>query len=235
MHDPSAPLPPGSLSGATIAFDLDGTLVDSAPDLVATLNAVLESEQLPPLPYDTVRTMVGHGAKRMLESGFLAAGSPLSEDRSSVLVAQFITHYLARIAQETRPFPGCLEVLDQLAAAGATLVVCTNKRTDLAVALLEGLGMAGRFTAIIGADAAPAPKPDARHLQHTVAVGGGRIEDAILIGDSATDYHAARNAKAPVIIFTHGYSDVAVADLGADAVIDHFDELPAHILRLLRP
>ncbi|MDB5438597.1 MAG: phosphoglycolate phosphatase [Caulobacteraceae bacterium] len=233
MHGSSTLLPAGSLKGATIAFDLDGTLVDSAPDLVGALNAVLEAEQLPPLAYEDVRRMVGHGARKLIERGFAASGSPLSEERAPGLVEHFIAHYLDRIAHETRPFPGCLETLDAFIDAGAILTVCTNKRTDLSLALLEALGMTSRFAAIIGADAAPAAKPDARHLQTAVAKAGGSMDRALLVGDSETDYLGARNAGAPIILATFGYSAKPVRELGADAVIDSYAELPAAVMRIL--
>jgi phosphoglycolate phosphatase len=226
-------LTPHSLAGATIAFDLDGTLVETAPDLVGALNGVLAERGLPELPLKTARLMVGRGARALIEQGFAAAGEPLDEAETAPLFARFIEIYLARIAQESQPFDGVEAVLDQLAGAGAALVVCTNKRTDLSVALLDALGMSARFAAIVGPDKAPAPKPDGRHLVAAVEAAGGRIERAILVGDSASDVGAARAAGAPSIVIGHGYTEIAPAELGGDHLIQHFDELPPLALRLL--
>jgi phosphoglycolate phosphatase len=223
------------LTGCTIAFDLDGTLVDSAPDLVGALNAVLVDQGLPALPLELVRGMVGRGAKRLIQRGFEAAGAPLDEDRALVLVERFVEIYLERIAVETRPFPGVEDALDRLSGAGARLAVCTNKRTGLAVPLLEQLGMADRFTAIIGADSAPAAKPDARHLQAAVSACGGDMSRCLLVGDSETDYLGARAAKAPIVLVTFGYSEQPVADFGPDALVDHFSDVPMACARLLAP
>ena len=153
------PIPQFSLAGATIAFDLDGTLVDTAPDLIGTLNVLLEQEGLPPFPIARARPFIGRGARWMIETGFDAAGAPLHPDRVPALFDRFIARYLSRIADESRPFPGCEAALDHLKARGARLVVCTNKRTDLSVALLKALGLARRFDAVIGADAAPPSNP----------------------------------------------------------------------------
>ena len=153
MHDLQA------LKGATIAFDLDGTLVDTAPDLVGALNMILAEEGLPPLPFDDVRLMVGRGARALLERGFAAAGHPLDALTGPKLVERFIAVYLDRIAHESAPFPGVVEVLATLRGAGARLVVCTNKLTNLSVALLDALDLSTAFDAVIGADLSPAAKP----------------------------------------------------------------------------
>ena len=188
MHD----LP--DLTGATIAFDLDGTLVDTAPDLVGTLNAVLAGEGLAPLPFDAVRMMVGRGARALLERGFAAAGRSLADEQSDRLLARFIEMYLARIAEESVPFPGVEAALEALSAAGARLSVCTNKPTRLSIALLEALDLSRHFDAIVGPDASGFAKPDPRHL--FAAVGESRR--VILVGDSETDISTARNAGVPV-------------------------------------
>ena len=229
----SGPSVGGSLAGATIAFDLDGTLVDTAPDLIGTLNMILAEEGLPALALDTARPFIGHGARWLIARGFEAAGSRLHPERVQVLFDRFIARYRARIAQESRPFPGCEAALDALSGAGATLAVCTNKPTGLSMALLEALGLASRFAAIIGPDSAPAAKPDPRHLQAAVAAAGGAMERAILVGDSATDVGAARAAGAGLILVSFGYTEVAAADLDHDALIDRYDQLPDACARLL--
>lgn len=222
-----------ALHGATIAFDLDGTLVDTAPDLVGTLNLLLAEEGVAPLPLVEARPFIGRGARWLIERGFAAAGAPLEEARVPDLFDRFIARYLGRIAEESRPFPGVPEALDVLAAAGASLAVCTNKRTDLSVALLDAVGLSRHFAAVVGADAAPAAKPDPRHLQAAVAAAGGRIERALLVGDAATDAGAARAAGAPLVLVSFGYTETPAAELGPDALIHHFDELPPACARLL--
>ncbi|MDG2523092.1 HAD hydrolase-like protein [Caulobacter segnis] len=219
MHDQ---LP---LSGLTIAFDLDGTLVDTAPDLIGSLNTVLAEEGLSPLPYDEVRLMVGRGAKALLEMGFAAAGAPLDADRAPRLVERFIAVYLDRIALESTPFPGTVAALEKLRADGAKLCVCTNKLTGLSEALLDALDLTRLFDAVVGQDQAPAPKPDARHLLTTIEAVGGRPDRAILVGDSITDVGAGKNAKVPVVVVSFGYTEAPARELGGDIVIDHFDEL----------
>src|SRR5436190_17598636 len=224
---------PDALKGAVIAFDLDGTLVDTAPDLIGTLNHLLAEEGLPDLPLTEARPFIGHGARWLIERGFQAAGQTLHPARLQSLFDRFIPHYLGRIGQESLPFPGCMAALDALRAAGATLAVCTNKPTTLSVALLEALGLAGRFAAIVGPDRAPAAKPDPRHLETAVAAAGGTLARAILVGDSATDVGAARAAKAGLILVSFGYIATPAAELDHDLLIHHFDQLPAACVRLL--
>lgn len=221
------------LDGAVVAFDLDGTLVDTAPDLIGTLNVLLGEEGLPALPLDSARPFIGRGARWMIERGFEAAGQHLHPTRLQVLFERFLIHYRAHIADESRPFPGCVPALDSLKADGAKLVVCTNKLTDLSVALLEALGIADRFEAVIGADKAPAIKPDARHLQAAVDAVGGDIGRTIMVGDAATDAGAARAAKAHLILVSFGYTEVPAADLDPDILIHSFDALPQACVRLL--
>ena len=222
-----------SLAGATIAFDLDGTLVDTAPDLIGTLNVLLKAEGLASLPLAEARPFIGRGARWLIERGFEAAGEHLHPDRTQALFDRFIAHYLAHIADQSRPFPGCEAALDTLRARGAKLVVCTNKRTDLSVALLDALNLTCRFEAVIGADATPAIKPDPRHLQAAVDAVGGTLARTVMVGDAATDAGAARSAGAHLILVSFGYTETPAADLHPDLLIDHFDQLPAACARLL--
>ncbi|HVN01260.1 MAG TPA: HAD hydrolase-like protein [Caulobacteraceae bacterium] len=221
------------LTGATVVFDLDGTLVDTAPDLIGTLNVILAEHGHPGLPLAAARTVVGHGAKAMLTRGFAAVGETLPDVRMDALFDHFIDLYLDRIACESRPFPGAVEAMDTLTAAGATLAVCTNKRTGLSIALLDALELTGRFAAIVGPDAAGAAKPDPRHLICAILEAGGDPAYALMVGDARTDTAAAIAADVPVIAASFGYSDVPVGELGADDVIDHFAALPAAARRLL--
>ena len=222
-----------SLAGATLAFDLDGTLVDTAPDLIGTLNQMLAEAGLPPVPLSAVRHLVGRGARRMLEYGFREAGRDLDEASSPMLLERFVELYLVRIADHSRPFAGVETTLDALAASGATLVVCTNKLTSLSESLLGKLGLADRFAAIVGPDRVSARKPDAAHLIEAVRLGGGDPSTCVMVGDSETDFWTARAAARPVVLTTFGYTDMDVRTLGADSVIDRFDALPAAVARLL--
>ena len=226
-------LTPQSLIGATVVFDLDGTLVDTAPDLVGALNAVLAERGLPPLALNLAKVMVGRGARVLIEQGFAAAGEPLDAALIPALFERFIAIYRARIADESRPFDGAVAALDQLSAAGATLSICTNKRTDLSLALLDALKLTPRFAAVIGADRAPAAKPDPRHLIAAIQAVGGRADRAVMVGDSASDIGAARAAGVPSVVVSFGYTEVAAADLGGDHLIDHFSQLPDLVARLL--
>ncbi|AAK24276.1 phosphoglycolate phosphatase [Caulobacter vibrioides] len=221
------------LNGATIAFDLDGTLVDTAPDLVGALNIILAQESLPPLPFDDVRLMVGRGARALLERGFAAAGAPLDAEQAPALVQRFIDVYLARIADESAPFPGVVEVLSDLKTAGAKLVVCTNKLTNLSTALLDAVALSPFFEAVIGADLAPAAKPDGRHVAAAVAAVGGDVSRAVMIGDSVNDALGARNAGVPGVLVSFGYTEEPVETLGADLVIHSFLDVPKACITLL--
>lgn len=222
-----------SLTGATIAFDLDGTLVDTAPDLIGTLNDMLGEAGLAPVPTTSARRLVGRGARFLLEHGFAAAGRSSAGPAPDAAEAEFVERYLARIARESRPFDGVERALDALAADGAVLCVCTNKVERLSVALLDALGLSTRFAAIVGPDTVAAPKPAADHLIEAVRRAGGDPRLALMVGDSETDVGAARAAGVPVAAVTFGYTEVPPADLGADALIDRFEELPPVARRLL--
>lgn len=214
-----------------VVFDLDGTLVDSAPDLVDALNATLALEGAGPLPESQVRTLLGAGARALIERGLTVVGREVPVARMDELFAAFLEHYQAHIADRSRPFEGLARALDRLEADGARLAVATNKLEGLSVSLLSALGLADRFVAICGqdtfreADGRNIPKPDPRMLLGCVARAGGRAERAIMVGDSRTDIDAARNAGMPVIAVDFGYTDTPVDQLGPDVVISHFDGL----------
>jgi phosphoglycolate phosphatase len=216
-------------------FDLDGTLIHTAPDLMGALNVLLTEEGLPSLPIAIAGSIVGKGAKVMIERGFQAAGEPLEAARAAALFERYIALYLARIAQESGPFDGMTAALDALEAEGAVLAVCTNKRTDLTLALLDALDLTRRFAAIVGADMAQKPKPDAGHLLMTIEKAGGDPNRALMVGDSINDALAARNAKVPVVLVTFGYTDTPAAELEHDILIEHFDGLFEAALKLIPP
>jgi phosphoglycolate phosphatase len=221
------------LNGATIAFDLDGTLVDTAPDLVGTLNLLLAQEGVPVLAMDEARPLIGHGARRLIERGFEVHGRRVPEAQMDGLFLRFIDHYQDHSADLSRPFPGVAESLTALKSAGARLSVCTNKLTGLSIPILERLDLARFFDSVIGADTAPAPKPDARHLIHAVETAGGRIEQAVMVGDAATDAGAARAAGVPLVLVSFGYTEIPAAELGPDILIHHYDDLLESCVTLL--
>lgn len=217
---------------ATIVFDLDGTLVDTAPDLVATLNAVLAREGYGPVAFAEARMMIGGGVRHMLTRALARHGiavEPLELDR---LFGDFIPHYAAHIADQSRPFPGLEQALDRLAAQGDRFAVCTNKLEHLSVQLLEQLGLAGRFVAICGQDTFGIPKPDPELLRRTIARAAGNLQSAVMVGDSAADVTIARGAGVPIIAVDFGYSD-PTSLLKPDRIIGHFEELPAAVASLL--
>lgn len=213
------------MSGPTIVFDLDGTLVDTAPDLVATLNVVLAREGLRQLPYETARTFIGGGARLMLERGFAADDRTASPETMDRLFKVFLEHYADHIADKSQPFPGLEAALDRLAARGCRLAVCTNKLERLSVRLLDALGLSSRFAAICGQDTFGTMKPDPVVLQKTISAAGGDPARAVMIGDSATDIHTAQAAGIPVVAVDFGYTDRPVHDFLPNRVIGHFDEL----------
>jgi phosphoglycolate phosphatase len=222
-----------ALRGATIAFDLDGTLVDTAPDLIGALNLVLLDRGLPPVPMDAARHLVGGGVKALIQRGFTLAGEPLGPDLLDALTGRFIELYRGRIADESTVFPGVVPALEALAAAGATLCVCTNKRTALSVALLDALDLTRHFKVVFGADLAPAAKPDPRCYLAAIAAAGGHPTRSLMVGDSDNDVLSAHGAGAPVVVVPFGYSLHPAAELGGDALIHHFDQLFPVAVRLL--
>jgi phosphoglycolate phosphatase len=223
------------MSAFTVVFDLDGTLVDSAPDLVATLNTVFAREGLAPVPYDVARNMVGGGARRMIELGLMADGRAVAARDIDRMFEDFITYYAAHIADHSKPFPGLTGALDQLAARGAQFAVCTNKLEWLSRRLLDALNLSARFVAICGQDTFGVHKPDPEILRRTIKQAGGRVDQSVVVGDSATDIDTARAAAVPVIAVDFGYTEIPVAQLGPDRVIGHFDKLPGAVFELLTP
>jgi phosphoglycolate phosphatase len=215
-------------------FDLDGTLADTIYDLVATLNVVLASEGLPALSLEAGRSMVGAGARALLERGLGAAGQEVTPARLDELHRAFMVHYAENLCVDTRLFPGVVEALDRLEVAGFRLAVCTNKYESHSVGVLECLGIAGRFAAIAGRDSFPYFKPDPRHLTLTLERAGGSAARAVMVGDSRTDIATAQAAGIPVVAVSFGYTDVPVSELGPDRVIDHYDELFEAVQSVMR-
>ena len=213
----------------TIVFDLDGTLIDTAPDLLETLNFILAEHGLPAVPYQTARPLIGGGARGMIERALIVDGRNAAPADVDLLYTAFIAHYAAHIAERSRPFPQLVPTLDRLAAAGYRLAVCTNKLEWLSKRLLDMLGLSARFAAICGQDTFGVQKPDPRIFWQTVIRAGGAPSRALMVGDSITDIRTARAAKAPIIAVDFGYTDVPIASLGPDRVIGSFAELPSAI------
>ena len=214
-----------------LVFDLDGTLIDSAPDLLAALNRVLAEEDLPPVALGDVKLMVGDGAAKLVERGFTLAGSKgagMQPDaaRLGPLTDRFVGYYEAVVADQTRPFPGVPETLAHLAEAGYRLGVCTNKPAGPARDVLAALDLLGFFAVVHGGDSFPVRKPDPGHLHGTLAALAADHGTGVMIGDSPVDVATARAAGTPVIVHAHGYARVPVAELGADAVLEDFAALP---------
>ncbi len=213
------------LEGWTIAFDLDGTLVDSAPDLIGTLNRMLVEEGLPPVPMESASTLIGSGARALLVHGFEAAGAPVERAKSDELFERFLVDYAAHIADGSQPFEGVVETLERLSQRGAILVVATNKRSDLSELLLGKLDLTRHFAAIVGPDRVSARKPSGAHLKEAVAIAGGDPERAIMVGDASPDADAAKDAGMPCILTTFGFTPTPVEDLGGDVLIDAFEDV----------
>jgi len=221
------------MNGRTIVFDLDGTLVDTAPDLVEALSVSLALENLPPLPIDIARNLIGGGVGALVRRGLEQHGRTVSETRFNELQSAFLAYYEQHLADKSVPFPGLEQTLDLLAADGARLAVCTNKIERYARLVLDQLGLTSRFQAICGGDTFAAHKPDPMHLLGTIERAGGSVEEAVMIGDSDTDVGAARAAGVPIILVDFGYTDIPARELDSDRVISHLDTLPAAIIDVL--
>src|SRR6266436_13464 len=221
------------ISPRTVVFDLDGTLVDTAPDLINALNFVLAREGLPPVPLHSARNMIGAGARRLIERGLELEGRSAGLEDITRLTSDFIDHYAAHIADVSRPFEGLETALDDLAARGYRFAVCTNKLEWLSKLLLEQLGLSSRFSAICGGDTFGVSKPDPAILRQTIARAGGELSSSIMVGDAGPDIGVARRAGIPVICVEFGYTEVPIADLKPDRLINHMRELPAAVEGLM--
>lgn len=209
----------------TIVYDLDGTLADTAEDLVATLNWLLAREGRAPLKVENAGSLVGAGARALITRGFAASGKSLEPEKLEALFVDYLSYYRAHIMERSRLYPGVDKALAAFERAGWRQAVCTNKTESLAKLLITKLGIAGRFAFVCGQDTFGVGKPDAKPLLETIAASGGARERAIMVGDSDTDIKTARAANVPVIAVDFGYADVPVEELGPDRVVSHFDEL----------
>lgn len=216
-----------------VVFDLDGTLVDTAPDLIRTLNTVLTAEGVPAVPFDVARPMIGAGVRPLLERALAERGRHPGEAAMDALFTRYIGHYRDHIADRSRPYPGLEDALDRLAAAGIVLAVCTNKYEALSLRLLDALDLTSRFAAICGQDTFPMKKPDPAVLRLTIERAGGDVAHAVMVGDSETDVRVARAAGIPVIGVDFGYTRIPMTELLPDRLIGHFDALPGAVFDLL--
>ena len=221
------------LEGWTIAFDLDGTLVETAPDLIGTLNRMLAARDIPQMPVEAAQHLVGHGALALLRHGFQEAGAAWDEAEAPALLQIFLDDYLEHIADHSRPYDGVVDALDRLAERGALLCVATNKRTDLSVALIEALDLTRHFALVCGPDLVSARKPDGAHIREAVQKAGGDPARTIMVGDGAPDVQAAKSAGVPCIVVTFGYTPIPAAELGGDVLIDSFEDIEEAIDGLL--
>jgi phosphoglycolate phosphatase len=216
---------------ASIAFDLDGTLVDTAPDLVRALNHVVQPTGMAPVALADVRAMVGRGSRALIERAHAREHRILDAAQTDDLVAAFIESYRSGIADHSQLFPDVKATLDVLKNAGANLSICTNKPSELSELLVETLELTAYFDRIIGPERTTAKKPAAAHVE--CALGSGHTQ-AAMIGDSAPDVDAARAAGVPSIILSYGYSEKPVSSLGADRVLHAFKDIPQTLSELWR-
>jgi phosphoglycolate phosphatase len=212
-----------------IAFDLDGTLADTAPDIAAAINRMLADFGRAPLAEAEIRPLIGDGARNLLRKA-LAATGPVSEAMLDEAHPRYLDHYAAHICDGTIPFPHVEQAMDDLAALGVRLAICTNKVTRMTGLLLDALGWSDRFAAMVCGDTLPVFKPDPATLRETIRLaGGGRT---VLVGDSMVDAETARAAEVPFVAVSFGFRDRPLDALGADAVIDDFAELIPTLSRL---
>jgi phosphoglycolate phosphatase len=217
-------MPPFQSPGPALIFDLDGTLADTAPDLLGATNAVLAARERPQLDLAHLRHLVGFGASALIHQAMAGSGAPATEEEMPALVEIFLSHYRAHLADGTRLFPQVAETLAQLKKRGARLGVLTNKPQELTDPLLQLLGLGEMFSAVYGAGRKAYTKPDPRILHDVVtACGGG---PAVMIGDSITDLKTARAAGVPCILMSYGFTPVPASELGADVVLDDFIDIP---------
>jgi phosphoglycolate phosphatase len=217
----------------TVVFDLDGTLVETAPDLIAATNHTLSHAGLAPVPPELLRPTISFGAVAMIAKGFAHHGLAPDRPELETHFERFIAYYTANIAATSHAYPGLEDALTALHMRGARLAVCTNKLAGMSRQLLGDLRLFDRFAALAGRDTFPVCKPHPDHLIGAVRMAGGHPGRAIMVGDSTTDIDTAKAAGIPVVAVTFGYTDVPVREQSPDAVIDHYDELVPAIERIL--
>jgi len=218
-----------------LVFDLDGTLADTAPDLLATLDWVLPRHGLRAISDASLRSGIGNGARALIEYAIKQQGAKVEARKFEAIFNDFLAYYETHICVGSQLFPGALALLDRFAEKGWRFAVCTNKPEKMSVLLLDALGVTGRFAAIKGGDSFQFRKPDPVHLLGTIAAAKGAPENSILVGDSRTDRDAARNAGVPLIGVTFGYTTTPMRELQPDLLVDSLDAIhPEIAARLMR-
>ena len=215
-----------------VVFDLDGTLIDSIPDVVAAMNQVLVEEGRRPISLDEGKSMVGEGPGPMIRDAIALTGDTIDAAQLPALVERYIAFYRATPADHTIVYPGVRDVLEQLAGDGVIMGVCTNKPHEMSNLVLDALGMDHFFKAVIGGDALAVRKPDSGHVHAVLDGMKSSSSSAAFVGDSPTDMQAARNAGLPSVAVSYGYSIVGPENLDADILIPEFFELPAALTQL---
>ena len=216
-----------------IVFDLDGTLIDTAPDLLDSLNHSLGAGGVAVTDLKGFHQFVGHGARVMIERAYAAQRVALEHAEHDRLIALFLDHYGTNIPGKSKPYPGVPAALARFKAAGFRLAICTNKTEDFSLRLTAALGMTGLFSAICGSDTFAFRKPDPRHLIETIEKAGGDPYRAVMVGDSRTDIDTAKAAGIPVVAVDFGYTDRHVREFEPSKVISHFDELTVELAQRL--
>jgi phosphoglycolate phosphatase len=210
-----------------VLFDLDGTLVDSAPDLHVAANLLMTENGRDMLTLAEVTAMIGDGVPKLVERSFAATGDVPDDDELADSSMRFLELYEPHAADLSEPFPGGVECLERLKNDGYTLAVCTNKPYDATMEMLKTLNLDAHLSVVIGGDTLPGiKKPDPRHLQAALEKLGVEATEAVMIGDNANDVNAAKGAGIPVIVCRFGYTNGPPEDLDGDLIIDHFDDLP---------
>lgn len=220
--------------GATIVFDLDGTLVDTAPDLLGTVDRMLATQGLDPAPHNLIRPLISYGSRTMLIRALSHHRVVLTEMDLTALWHRYLADYEANVAATSRPFPGVIAALDALSAGGARLAVCTNKNVRASTTLLKALNLHHRFAAVAGRDTYLVKKPDPDHLRFVIRDAGGDRTRAVMIGDSDVDVATAKAAGIPIVGVTFGYTPEPIATYAPNAVIDHYDQLIPVLATVMR-
>lgn len=213
------------MAAACVIFDVDGTLIDSAPDLLGTLNVLMADLGRRPLKLDEVRHAIGHGAKALIRNGAMLTGDALEDAQIDILFEKYLTHYSANIVVKTKPFPGAREVLETLKANGTALAVCTNKLDSLTHRVLEALNLKSYFDVIVASDTFPKMKPDPMGVLEIMKATGATPGTTLFVGDSKTDLDAGRAAGVDVVLVDFGYSKVPVEQLTPDAIISDLRDI----------
>lgn len=222
------------LAQTTVVFDLDGTLIDTAPDLILATNHVLEDAGYKPVDETFMRPVISFGSRAMLTAGIRHQGREVVENELDEMFEKLIEFYGRNIAVTSKPFPGLIPVLDSLRARSFDIAICTNKREDMAKLLMAELGLTSYFKVITGRDTFPVCKPNPEHLLRTISLAGGTAEKSVMVGDSTTDYETAKAANIPIIGVTFGYTDIPIAELDCEATISDYADFNAALDKVMR-